>query len=72
MVFSRVRADNKNRIGRFDRFKVVRHSAAAEGLAETRHCGAVSQMGTVIDVVSAHHLPCKALHKIVLLVGATG
>ena len=72
VVFSGVRADDENGVGRLDGFEVIGHCAASEGLAETRNCGAVSQMGTVVDVVGAHHLPCEALHEIVLLVGAPG
>jgi len=72
MVFSGVRADDENGVGRFDGLVIVGHGAASEGLAETRNCGAVSQMGTVVDVIGAHHLPRKALHEIVLFVGAPG
>ncbi len=27
-------------------------------------------MGTVVYVISAHHLPCEPLHEVVVLVGA--
>ena len=68
----RVGADHHDCIGMFDRFIVVCHRAASEGLAETRHRSGVSEVGAVVDVVGGHHLAREALHEIVFLVRTAG
>ncbi|MPM78966.1 hypothetical protein SDC9_125981 [bioreactor metagenome] len=70
VCFSRVGTYHHDRICMFDGFKIVCHCSASEGLTETCNCCGVSEMGTVVYVISAHHLPCEPLHEVVVFVCA--
>ena len=72
MRFCGIGTDHHYGIGMFDGFKIVCHCSASEGLTETCNCCGVSEMGTVVYVIGAHHLPCESLHEIVVFIGAAG
>jgi hypothetical protein len=72
MVFGGVGANGKDTSSIADFSYRVSHSAAAEACGQTGHSGRVSEAGTVVYVVGAHHPPCEFLENIVIFVGTLG
>ncbi len=61
--------DDEDHIGIGNPGNVVGHRAGPEACRQTGDCGAVSQSGTVIDVIGAEIAPEILLEGVVLLVG---
>src|SRR4030042_4947319 len=72
MVLGGVSSDSQDTLSISNLGYRVGHSAAAEACGQTGHSGRVSEAGTVVDVVSAHHRPGELLENEIVLVGALG
>lgn len=57
MGFGHVRADQEEKFCVFELAERIRHRARAEGGCQTGNSGGVSDTGTMVNVVCAHHLP---------------
>jgi hypothetical protein len=72
MVLCCVGSDSQDAFGIANLSYRVSHSAAAEACGQTGHSGCVSEAGTVVDIVGAHHRPGEFLENEIIFVGAFG